>query len=211
MSERARSGAILVGLALSAFALALAPLLMPDSYSWMVNTTSESAAQGVSGAWLARFGLGAFGLAVLVIAWSHPSWPPVARSAHIGFGVLMTVTAVASTRPWVAGISFRVVEDQIHSFAATGMGFAFAIGILAVVLGERRSGRLIRLSDVIAIVASVVIPLSMAALPERAGVLQRAMFIVAYFWYAVAARELTQGFRQSARNPPRPSPAIPEL
>lgn len=121
---------------------------MPDSYSWIANTTSESAAQGGSGAWLARLGLGIFGLAVLGLAWGHPSWEPAAKFAHIGFGFLMTATAVASTRPWVAGVPFNVTEDQIHSFAATAMGFAFAFGILAVALGERRSGRPIRPLDI---------------------------------------------------------------
>jgi hypothetical protein len=201
MSDRGGSGAILVGLALSALALTLAPLLMPDSYSWIVNTTSESAAQGVSGAWLARLGLGTFGLAVLALAWSHPLWSPAARYAHIGFGVLMTVTAVASTKPWVAGIPFDTAEDQIHSFAATAMGFAFAFGIVAVVLGNRGSRRPIRALDVIAILASIFIPLSMTVLPEYAGILQRLMFVVAYVWYALAARESWQVLRQPGRTP----------
>jgi hypothetical protein len=206
MSERARSGAILVGLALSALALTLAPLLMPDSYSWIVNTTSESAAQGVSGAWLARVGLGTFGLAVLALAWNHPLWPPAARYTHIGFGVLMTVTAVASTKPWVAGVPFDAVEDQIHSSAATAMGFAFAFGIVAVVLGNRASRRPIRALDVIAILASVVIPLSMTFVPEYAGILQRLMFVVAYIWYALAARGSGQVLKEEAQTRFQPSP-----
>lgn len=201
VSERARSGAILLGLALSALALTLAPLLMPDSYSWIVNTTSDSAAQGLSGAWLARLGLGTFGLAVLALAWNQPSWTPAARYSHIGFGILMTVTAVASTKPWVAGVPFDAAEDQIHSFAATAMGFAFAFGIVGVVLGNRGSRRPIRALDVIAILASIAIPLSMNALPEFAGILQRLMFVVAYVWYAVAARESGQVLRQQGRTP----------
>lgn len=192
MSERARSRGILLGLALSALALALAPLLMPESYSWVAHTTSESAAQGLSGAWLARLGLGTFGFAVLALAWSHPSWTPAARFAHFGFGALITVTAVASTRPWVAGIPFDVAEDKIHSFAATAMGFAFAFGILAVVLGARNSRRPMRRVDLVAILASVAIPLSMTAMPAYGGILQRLMFIIAYVWYAVAVREGVQ-------------------
>lgn len=206
MSKRGGSGAILVGLALSALALTLAPLLMPDSYSWIVNTTSESAAQGVSGAWLARLGLGTFGLAVLALAGSHRLWSPAARYTHIGFGVLMTVTAVASTKPWVAGVPFDAAEDQIHSFAATAMGFAFAFGIVLVVLGKRGSIRPIRALDVIAILASIAIPLSMTALPEYAGILQRLMFVVAYIWYAAAARESGQSLRQPGRTPLLPPP-----
>lgn len=188
MTGRAKSGAILLGLALSASALALAPLLMPDSYSWIANTTSESAAQGVGGAWLARLGLGAFGLTVLALAWSHPTWEPAARFAHIGFGIMMTVTSVASTRAWVPGAPFDPAEDLVHSFAATAMGFAFAFGIVAVVLRDRRLRIPIRPLDIIAVVASVAIPLSMTALPQAAGILQRGMFVVAYIWYAVAAR-----------------------
>lgn len=192
MSTRARSGAILLGLALSALALVLAPLLMPDSYSWIANTTSESAAQGVTGAWLARLGLGAFGFAVLALAWSHQSWVPAAKYAHLGFGFLMLVAAVASARPWYAGSPFDAAEDQVHSIAATAMGFAFAFGIFAVVLGDRRSRNPIRPLDLVAITASIAIPLAMTALPELAGLFQRLMFIVAYIWYAMAARETAQ-------------------
>jgi hypothetical protein len=57
--------AVLSCLTVSALALAVAPMLMPESYSWVVHTTSESAAQGVNGAWLARLGFVAFGFAVL--------------------------------------------------------------------------------------------------------------------------------------------------
>ncbi len=51
--HRPAIGAILGFLVASATSLALAPTLMPESYSWVSHTTSESAAQGV-GAWLAR-------------------------------------------------------------------------------------------------------------------------------------------------------------
>lgn len=57
MSERRRrieAVGALAGLAASLVALALAPLLMPASYDWRANTISESGAQGIEGAWLAR-------------------------------------------------------------------------------------------------------------------------------------------------------------
>lgn len=115
----------------------------------------------------------------------------------------MTVTAMASAKPWLAGVPFDAAEDRIHSFAATAMGFAFALGILAVVLGHRGS---IRGLDLIAILASIVIPLSMTALPEYAGILQRLMFIVAYVWYAIAALEPVPVLRQEARTQLQPPP-----
>lgn len=68
LPSRWRGGCRLAGLAVSALALLLAPLLMPASYSWVLHTTSESAAQGVRGAWLARVGLLLFDTTVVVIA-----------------------------------------------------------------------------------------------------------------------------------------------
>ena len=63
-----RAAAVMSGLAASAAALAMAPALMPAGYSWVSQTTSESAAQGLSGAWLARLGFLLFGLSVLLLA-----------------------------------------------------------------------------------------------------------------------------------------------
>jgi len=57
--------AVLAGLGASAAALAAAPALMPASYSWISDTTSQSAAQGLSGAWLARLGFVLLGLSVM--------------------------------------------------------------------------------------------------------------------------------------------------
>lgn len=51
----------------SAVCLATAPLLLPSSYSWVVQTTCESAAQGVEGAWLARMGFLLWGFVLGVL------------------------------------------------------------------------------------------------------------------------------------------------
>jgi hypothetical protein len=52
--SREEKPAVIVLLLAAMAALALAPLLMPDSYSVLGHSVSESAAQGVDGAWLAR-------------------------------------------------------------------------------------------------------------------------------------------------------------
>jgi hypothetical protein len=183
---RGRRG-LLVALVLvaSAVTVGLAPRLMPDSYSWITHTTSESAAQGVDGAWLARLGLLLFGLAVLgLCVVAHRRWSGLATLMHATFGVLMVAAAAFSARSWEAGASFDGVEDLLHSVAATAMGFAFAFGVLAVATGGWRHRGLLRRSlDVLAVAASVVVPLSMMAVPDLAGVLQRSMFVIAYLWY----------------------------
>ncbi len=173
-----------LGLLLISFlALLLAPRNMPASYSWLQHTTSESAAQGVAGAWLARLGFLVFGLTViwlsvrLIDSWSGP-----VRLMHGAFGLFMIGAAVFSSRPWLPDLPYDPVEDALHSFTATAMGFAFAIGV-AIRLWYRGQDHWGRILDVAAIAASVAIPLAMSALPEWDGLLQRGMFTIAYIWY----------------------------
>lgn len=187
VTEKTSIRKLAVGLLIiSALALLLAPLNMPASYSWLQHTTSESAAQGVRGAWLARLGFLTFGLTVLWMSGSlMAGWPRLTRWLLGVFGLMMVATAVFSTRPWLPNLPFDPIEDALHSFTGSAMGFAFAAGI-GVRLWQRyqkgqRAGRIL---DVVAIAASFLIPLSMMALPNWDGLLQRIMFATAYIWYA---------------------------
>ena len=177
----------LTGLLGSAVALALAPALMPADYSWVTHTTSESAAQGVEGAWLARLGLLLFGLSALLVAVVRAScWPRLAVWLQSAFGVLLASSAAFSTRPWRPGVSFDRIEDTLHSFAATAMGFAFALGVVAVLaLAPRAEEPVRRVVGVIAVAAAVLLPMGMGLFPQVQGVLQRCMFVIAYVWFMV--------------------------
>ena len=95
------------------------------------------------------------------------------------FGALMTAAAAFSHRPWPAGVPFDRTEDLLHSVAATGMGLAFAAGVVAVVLERKSDRRRWRVLDVVAVAASLVLPIAMTAGPSIDGVLQRLMFAVA--------------------------------
>jgi hypothetical protein len=184
--------AVLAGLGVSALALALAPLLMPPSYSSVEHTTSESAAQGIGGAWLARGGLATFGVAVIALAWStRGRWGTVGAAAHAAFGALLVAAAVFSTRPWEPELPYSVAEDLLHSIAATAMGFAFAAGVTVVALRRRRRAGRWSSRDGVAVAASVLLPLGMAGADGLAGALQRVMFLVAYVWYALEAAPWT--------------------
>jgi hypothetical protein len=173
----------------SALALASAPLLMPDSYSWLEHTTSESAAQGVDGAWLARLGFVLLGLAVLVlVATRRDAWGRAGSVLHAGFGLLMIATAAFPSRSWVPDARYDPVADVLHSVAATGVGFAFALGVVAVLWHAQPAARRTRWPlDAFAVAASVAVPLAMVAVGGLAGLLQRAMFLVAFAWYGVEA------------------------
>jgi hypothetical protein len=178
------AGAVVGGLVLSAAALFSAPALMSASYSWIANTVSESAAQGVEGAWLARLGFVLFGLAVMLLSAGRSLvWGRWATAGHVSFGAFMVAVAAFSAKAWT-GAPFDPTEDALHSLAATGMGFAFAFGVVATFVHARRAG-LTRpwWPDAVAVVASVAAPTAMTAWPDVDGIPQRLMFVIAYAWY----------------------------
>jgi hypothetical protein len=199
---------VAVLLVISAVSLGVAPLLMPATYSWIANTTSESAAQGVVHAWLARLGFLAFGLGVCWLAVAlKRMWARVALWLHVAFGVFMIATAAFSHRSWVPGAHFDPVEDALHSFTATAMGFAFSLGVLARLMQRGRQGGSGRVFDAVALVAATVIPLLMASFGGLDGVIQRLMFLVAYVWYARETLLLRQLGREAPNNTLQPTPA----
>jgi hypothetical protein len=175
-------------LILSAVAIATAPFVMPSGYSWISHAISESAAQGQQRAWVARLGFLLFGFAVLLLASIRRAawgWP---GTLLLGlFGIFMVATAAFSHRPWQAGVPFDEFEDLLHSVTATGMGMAFAFGVLAVAIHRARTSLPLRIADVAAVAAAVVIPMTMNARPDIAGLVQRAMFLIAYAWYGAEA------------------------
>lgn len=91
-------------LGVSAAALAVAPAFMPDGYRWGVHTASESAAQGLEGAWVARLGFLTFGFGALlsVATASRARW---ARSV-VAMRLLQRWDQGGGGR-WLAGASIR--------------------------------------------------------------------------------------------------------
>lgn len=172
-------------LVVSGAVLAVAPLLLPADYSWVAHTTSESAAQGVGGAWLARLGFLLFGFGIIWLAALNPRrWGRWARVLHTGAGVFLIVTAAFSARPWDVTVTYDPIEDLLHSIAAAAIGFSFALGVSAVALGGASADSEVRRLDVVAVVASIALPVGMTSLDDVAGALQRGMFLMAYVWYA---------------------------
>lgn len=178
---------VVAGLLGSVIALAFAPALMPADYSWISHTTSESAAQGVPGGWLARIGFVLMGLSVVLLSGlRHRRWGRWGVALHTAFGFLLLAAAVFSHRPWSSGYAVDRTEDLLHSVAATGMGFAFALGVVAVAMRRQRQINR-RWLDALVVAASVAIPLAMSAMPAVDGLTQRLMFGLAFAWYVVEA------------------------
>lgn len=77
------SAAVLVLLRTSAVALAIAPVVLDQSYSWVEHTTSQAGGQGVDRTQLARLGFVAFGLAVIGFAHGKAgTWRQPATARH---------------------------------------------------------------------------------------------------------------------------------
>jgi hypothetical protein len=180
----------------------MAPAVVDHSYSWVEHTTSESAAQGVDGAWLARLGfvLFAAGVAAVAAGAAH-RWRQPATAAHVTFAAAMVGVAAFSTRPWWSGAPYDATEDLLHSVFASVIGVAFAFGVGAVAHRRWSVGERLRVLDVLGLVASIALPTAMTVLDGGAGIAQRAMFAVAYAWFGREA--LVSAVEQPAGRGPR--------
>ncbi|MDH3251044.1 MAG: DUF998 domain-containing protein, partial [Acidimicrobiia bacterium] len=132
MSRRRIGASVLIVLAASLICVAVAPVLMPESYSIVEHSISESAAQRVDGVWLARAGLLLFGLGVLVLSGvANGRWRLWGRVAHRGYGVAIISTAVFAHMPWEE-VAYDEFEDLLHSIASFVVGLSFVAGVIFV-------------------------------------------------------------------------------
>jgi Protein of unknown function (DUF998) len=193
LSPRTVRATTLLLLLASAVLVALAAIAMPIPYSWRTYSISESAAQGQLHAWIARLSFLCFGSAVLLLSLNRkPVWGRGAYWSHFLFAVCMLGTAAFSHKPWVPGVPFDAFEDVLHSVTATGMGFAFAAGVVVRFFQREPAATAARVLDVTALLAATVLSPIGAALPEAGGMLQRAMFAAAYIWYGAEALALVR-------------------
>jgi Protein of unknown function (DUF998) len=178
-------------LALSAVCLGAAPLVVPPGYDWLSMSISESAGQGLHGAWLARLGFLAFGGAALILALAFVAeWAKAKVWCVAMFGACMLGTAAFSHAPWQSGAHTDPTEDMLHSITASAMGFAFAMATTLSAFMRHREQALRRLFDGVGAIASVGLSLAAANSDALGGVFQRAMFVLAYAWFSLEALDL---------------------
>jgi len=171
-------------LAISAVLLLVAVSVMPPDYSWLTHSISESAAQGQLHAWVARLSFLCFGVAVLLLAMAMRAiWPRVTYWCALIFAGSMAGVASFSHAPWQAATEVDVIEDFLHSLFASGMGFAFVIGVVARLVQRGSSGQPFRALDAVALLAATATPVVLASEASFGGLVQRAMFLVSYIWF----------------------------
>ncbi len=184
--RKARSPAglgVLVLLAGAFVVFALAPLAMPASFDWVEHGISESAAQGIDNAWIARIGFILFGLAVIWLAQlRHRAWGPLGTAMHLMFGVSMFGVAAFPTRHWDHAVAYVDNDDLLHSVFAGTIGFGFIAGVVAVMIARKLPTLRAAMPDLAALAITISVPLFMSA--DIWGALQRVMFLTAGLWYA---------------------------
>ncbi len=99
------------------------------------------------------------------------------------FGISMLSVAVFSNKPWVEGIPYNNTEDVLHSIGSSAVGIAFIANVIVISMSRIHHNSKTITFDLFAIIASLIIPLSMGFLAGYRGILQRAMFTVSYIWY----------------------------
>jgi hypothetical protein len=171
----------------SLISVAVAPLLMPASYSWVEHAVSATAAQGLDHAWLTRLGFLLQALAVLLLVeLARERWGVWGRSLHRLYAISVVAAAIFSQSHWEP-LPFDILEDFLHSGAAFGVGIGFTLGVLVIRFRRAPHPGWIRLLDLVAVAAALVIPLIMFYVPTVAGAAERLMFIIAYLWYGTEA------------------------
>ena len=162
--------------------LMVAPLWLPSSYSWVEHGTSESAAQGVDGAWVARSGFIVYGIAVVwLVQLRSRVWGWPGTILHLAFAVAMFGVAAFAARSWDEAAPYVDTEDLLHSVAANVVGFGFIAGVVAVMVSRRLPSVREAVPDLVALAVAVIVPLTMST--SVWGILQRLMFLTAACWY----------------------------
>lgn len=183
-------------LLLSVSMLALAPLVIPDTYSPIEHTISESGGQGVPGAWMARSGVVLAACAVMIMAsQAGPIWSRTAKRWIWVYSVALVMLAVFPESPWHGG-SHQATVATMHSVAGVVAAISFIMAVVAVSQSSRR--RLpARIYDGLLVSAVILIPQLMLLWPVD-GILQRGMVALGYGWLFLESNWIIASGRKPA-------------
>lgn len=157
----------------------LLPYYSAEGYSVIKNTTSQLGAQNSPKAWIMNTVFFLMGTVCILEGCLRLRnfW---FQKAVLGiFGLALIMAAFFQHAPITDG-PFNHLEDQLHSIAATLVGFSFtALAFSAVFVVRFVLSRILAFS---AGCISVVLSILMFSLPDYTGILQRLMFILAFAW-----------------------------
>lgn len=156
------------------------PFFSSPDYSIVQHTTSQLGGQHMPNAWLMNLTFILLGVSTAFISKRLPKKFYFQQITLLLFGLSLGCTGIFSLRPIDTSLEFDAFHDQLHSIFATITGFSFVLFSFSTafypLLKKQRF-----YAVCVAVFASCISGL-MFILPEYAGVLQRLMFLVTFFW-----------------------------
>lgn len=155
----------------------LLPLISFDGYHIVRHTTSHLGSQGAPFAWVMNITFVLLGFMAILVTWRTKIW--YHRVWGGVFGISFCFTGLFRHAPLVDGITTIVWQDTWHSIFATTTGIGFTLLAAGHTVMSRGAQRWVAL---IMTAVAIVIPIAMFGIPEIMGLLQRVMFISAFWW-----------------------------
>lgn len=187
-----------LGLVVSAFLLALAPLFIESPYSFVSNTLSQAGAQGLDGAWVFRSGVLLAAVSVLVMT-THPLWRGTPAGWMRGYVVALVFLALFPVSP-PDGSAHNETVALIHTvFGLVGV-ISFILGAAAVNRSRPETRLVPRSFDWLVIAAVALVPPAVFAV-EFDGVLQRVMVGLGYVWLIAESTRMISSSTEKRRAP----------
>lgn len=170
-------------LAASLVIVVVRPFFLPDGYSWLSNTISESGGQDMTGNWLLRLAL-IFVAASVGIIWvlARDIWGRWASAAMALYVISTLGAAIFLDGPWHDG-AFNRLEAFLHTSAVVGAGIGFVAGVFLIRLGGSERSERARGFDWLVVAVTLPLPVVMEMFNDFAGLLQRIVVALGYSWW----------------------------
>jgi len=164
-------------------AIILAHLVAPVAYVWSTNSISQLAGQGYPLAWIMRAGFIGFGVLVQIIGIRRMRTSDARWFREIPimlYGLSILLSGLYSTSPFIEGLAYSEAEARLHALLATAAGLALSAAMLLFALTDPPSSR--KALHTAALVLTMLLSFLFGALPEAAGLIQRALWLVGFSW-----------------------------
>lgn len=189
LRRRALGWGAISAMTVSALIIAFWPTTLPDSYSLVEHTISESGGQGVDGAWVLHLGVMIVGAAVALI-WllGQGIWSRGASFSMAGYVAAVVLAAVIVDEPWFDAVH-DTTEAFLHTAAVVISGVAFCLGVLLIGHGRNPGSAWSRRHDFLVILVIAITPILMIVAEPYDGLIQRTAVVFGFSWlYAESLR-----------------------
>jgi hypothetical membrane protein len=175
-----------------------AHFFVPQTYSWVNNTISDLASQGMPYQWIMQIGFIGFGLLLCIglIAKAFVAQRVIYSDVLIIlYGLSVLVTGLFSAQPFIEGVPYSPQEAKYHSIFASLAGIFLTAGIfISLFMASNPGERVFHLIFLI-----LVVGLSAAfglvengVIPIGKGLLQRVLWVTSFSWLLVSQYESIQ-------------------